>query len=576
VAWWDSHPERLEHELEELRRAGIPFQKDETAFAAGLARLIVRPTIDGVDHEFVVTFPDLYPFFRFEIEAKELTLAHHQHPFAKRLCLMGRATHNWHTSDTVAGLIESQVPNVIAAGTATDSSAGGIAEEQQGEPASDYYDYRPESTMLIDGGWLIDQAATSGSFSVKFQPPVGKPDDLAIRGIVTRVFDDKGRDIARFEGPVPERFSVELRGRWVRSSAAIETNDAAEFFQRITDLDPHRDRSRPAEIGGIKAFVSAVIFPEEHSHRKSGDGWMFAVRLVRPGAKGRGSQAAHYLSRTSRIGADDLVARAPELKPLRQKRIACFGLGCIGAPSALEFARAGVGGLVLVDGDYVDGGTTLRWPFGLPAVGHYKGPFLAAMIRSHYPATSVEALVSTIGGVRQNADDMPDWNVVDRALDGSAAIYDATAEFGVQYFLASTARDWRMPYIGVAGTQGGWGGYVVRIVPGKTEGCWTCLQHAFSDGSIPSAPASADDFIQPTGCANPTFVAAGFDMTQIAMHGVRSAVGTLTSEMQGAYPSADWDVLVIALRDPQGHVVAPIATGFQLRKHASCEVCSAK
>jgi hypothetical protein len=46
--------------------------------------------------------------------------------------------------------------------------------------------------------------------------------------------------------------------------------------------------------------------------------------------------------------------------------------------------------------------------------------------------------------------------------------------------------------------------------------------------------------------------------------------------MQGAYPSADWDVLVIALRDPQGHVVAPIATGFQLRKHASCEVCSAK
>jgi hypothetical protein len=65
-------------------------------------------------------------------------------------------------------------------------------------------------------------------------------------------------------------------------------------------------------------------------------------------------------------------------------------------------------------------------------------------------------------------------------------------------------------------------------------------------------------------------------MTQIAMHGVRSAVGTLTSEMQGAYPSADWDVLVIALRDPQGHVVAPIATGFQLRKHASCEVCSAK
>ena len=36
-----------------------------------------------------VTFPDLYPYFRFEIVAPTLSLDHHQNPFGKNLSVAG-------------------------------------------------------------------------------------------------------------------------------------------------------------------------------------------------------------------------------------------------------------------------------------------------------------------------------------------------------------------------------------------------------------------------------------------------------------------------------------------------------
>src|SRR5215210_1887138 len=121
--WWERYPERLEWEFEELRADGVPARRDEEAFAAGIARIVVEPTIDGVRHEFVVTFPDLYPYFRFEIEANDLSLPHHQHPFAKRLCTLGRATVNWRISDSVASMIREQVPRVLVAGQSNEKDA---------------------------------------------------------------------------------------------------------------------------------------------------------------------------------------------------------------------------------------------------------------------------------------------------------------------------------------------------------------------------------------------------------------------------------------------------------------------
>lgn len=282
-----------------------------------------------------------------------------------------------------------------------------------------------------------------------------------------------------------------------------------------------------------------------------------------------------YFARAGRAGVDDILVRSPELRVLREKTLAVFGLGCLGAPSTLEFARAGVGELRIVDRDLVDPGTIGRWPFGMSAAGLPKALVLAEFISRNYPSTQVVPEVHCIGGVREPGCDVPsDLDVVDRVMEQASAIYDTTAEIGVQHYLSQLAQSLDIPYIGVVGTYGGWGGKVVSIVPGRTDGCWMCYRCAFDDGTIPEPPSDPNGEVQPQGCGDVTFTGAGFDMAQIALTGVRAAVSILCGGMEGSYPAADWDVMTVCFRDADGKQVAPVFRDFKLAKHPKCPYCS--
>ncbi len=219
----------------------------------------------------------------------------------------------------------------------------------------------------------------------------------------------------------------------------------------------------------------------------------------------------------------NLAARIPELHPLHKKTIVLFGLGCLGAPSVLEFARAGVGFVHLVDYDVVDPATTVRWPIGFTAAGEKKIYVLSEFIRQNYPYIQCDCFDVKIGRV-QNIDSeksLPlDQQMIDEIVAGADLIYDCTAEWGVQHFLSDYASICQIPYIGLSGTWGAWGGRVVRIVPNRT-GCWSCYRLACKEGIIPEPPCAPDEegkgLVQPTGCADPTFTGAGFDMLQIAL-----------------------------------------------------------
>jgi len=100
--WWEEHPDRLSHELRLLEEIGFPYKKDEEALKKGILRLHVEYEVEGKPLHLIVTFPDFYPRFRFEVMAPSLNLSRHQHPTGKNLCLIGRATHNWNTTDTLA------------------------------------------------------------------------------------------------------------------------------------------------------------------------------------------------------------------------------------------------------------------------------------------------------------------------------------------------------------------------------------------------------------------------------------------------------------------------------------------
>lgn len=280
-----------------------------------------------------------------------------------------------------------------------------------------------------------------------------------------------------------------------------------------------------------------------------------------------------YYARSFRVGHTHLVDRAPELLSLSGKTVVVVGLGCIGAPSALEFARAGVGELRVLDHDVVDPAASVRWPFGFPDAGRLKVEVLDRFVREHYPYTKPVPIRHKLGALRP-PNERPEWEVTEELLAGASLLYDASAEWGVHHYLSQQARAHNVPYVMVAARQGGWGGVILRDLPEPGQGCWGCYCHHLAEGSIDEPPFDPVGTVQPVGCADPTFTGANFDIMQVALGGVRLAIATLCRGAPGGYPDFDWDVAVISLRERSGNPVAPHWRTYRLRQHVQCATCA--
>jgi molybdopterin/thiamine biosynthesis adenylyltransferase len=506
---------------------------------------------------------------------------------------------------------------VLDAGATADAASAASIEQHAPEPFSDYYQYQHGSIVLIagadDGRARVPAGALCGVIVIGIEgAPANERPNPVLRGALLELRDEAGTVLIRAPENLAGRYPLRITGRWSRLTdpvRGVKLDDVpAAVFTAAHAADPsgRRPQSFDTSQEGCRISLRAALFPEEHRWRGEsdsiGDGWAFAVQVQRRQAtaaakrgkktprKMRGAPAgstppspAYYLARPGRYSLGDLAARAPELMPLRECAVAVFGLGCLGAPSAFEFARASVGGLRLLDHDIVDPATTIRWPLGVLVAGVLKAPALAQIIGSHYPYVDVRAEVHQIGAPRATApggeiDPESEQAILARMVDGASLLFDATAEWGVQRFLADLARRKRMPYVGVHSTPGGWGGLVVRIVPARTEGCWICLQHWCGEseerGGIPAPPhdATGGD-IQPRGCADPTYAGANVDLAEVALMGVRMAIGALTAGATGRYPDASWDVAVLSLRDKDGKIIPPTWRTFALRRHPACAEC---
>lgn len=276
--WWVTNPGRLEYELKALDEHNLRHSRDEAAFSAGLLRLNVDVPIEGRVEKLVVVFPDLYPYFRFEIYAPELALDHHQNPFTKALCLVGRSTENWHTKDTLASFLVDRIPQVLRAGTCCDpTEARTIDEEHQAEPYSNYYSYHPGASVVLDASWTIDRRHQSG-FIV-----------LGIRSLrapllccaALEVRDEDGRILAEADAGLKHVFGHScIKGRWLRIDSFPPTDDTAKLFNLLQILDPHANKidSYPIDCGRLQ--VRAALFPEEvNNWRQLDNGWLFACRI---------------------------------------------------------------------------------------------------------------------------------------------------------------------------------------------------------------------------------------------------------------------------------------------------------
>jgi molybdopterin/thiamine biosynthesis adenylyltransferase len=260
---------------------------------------------------------------------------------------------------------------------------------------------------------------------------------------------------------------------------------------------------------------------------------------------------------------------------MSEKTVALAGLGALGGTAAMEFARAQTGELRIFDHDYVEAGTIVRWPFGVHAVGHLKAQVLRDHIALDYPFTTVHPFTHLIGGVpapEEEAGANNESNLLTEFLRDADILVDATAENGVSYLLSALATEAGIPQVYVWATEGGWGGGVARVIPGKT-GCWYCLQLRIEDGSIEPPPLAETGTVQPRGCAAPTWTGTSFDALPLVAQAMRTACFTLLAGRRAEDPL---DVFICAQKaESPDDLAAPIWTSYALEPHDRCPHCAA-
>lgn len=281
--WWERYPERYEYELSALADAGMTYARDDDAFSRGFLRLSVELELNGERLHLRVTFPDLYPYFRFEVEAPTLSLAHHQNPFQKNLCLMGRGTHYWHTSDTLAKVLQQQLPTVIATGNAADAEATRGLEQQQAEPFSDYYPTAPGGVVL-PGNVVIPDAHRHGTFRIATDGAQGPPsEERFLRGVLASLRGQDGQVLAEAPPELMHGFNgSDIEGCWARLPTPIAIGHQPEFLKELLRQVPAVRAARINRVPGGYLQAWGVAFPEETSWRETdGIGWVFVCLFSR-------------------------------------------------------------------------------------------------------------------------------------------------------------------------------------------------------------------------------------------------------------------------------------------------------
>lgn len=576
--WWEEYTSRYDNELAAFSRRGATVVVDITEQALGNIVLNVMWPSDSGGLDLVIRYPHFFPYFRPAIAAPSLSLLYHQSPSGD-LCLLPQWTGAWRPADCVADYIFEQLPKVLKAGNSSEKGETSHIEVHQAEPRSGYYKYAPETSLLVDSSWDINPSLKSGVLVVGIGAKgSARPSDAirkGLRGAILEVQDQSGRTIVALHEAVNNCYAgTTFKGQWVRLTSAPDGMDESSFWGALRKEFPNIFSAVQKKVLKNEEGILGFLFPEEAAYRgASSDGWVFLNYF---GSNKKGSaQTRSYLSRATRAGAGDIFNRVPELSPLHDKKIAFAGLGCIGAQSAIEFAKSGIGEIRFLEGDTVSPGNSCRWPLGLPYSGLHKIRALSHFLKENYPFTSLGPYFSYVLGNPYNP---PDERILlEKWVDGVDLIFDGSAEVGVQHLLSLIAKDRNIPYVLIESRPGGWGGVVARIVPGIT-GCYYCLCHYFQDGALGKEggfkipPQKKEDFIQPQGCLSPTFTAASFDVEEVSLAGVRMAVSLLCSGQTDSYPYLQEDVGVLSLRDNTGMVsLFPTWESYLLKKHPLCD-----
>lgn len=573
--WWSRHPGVLEAEKAALEQWGQPWEIDQEQFDLG--RLLVRVQVHiGADgSELTAFYPDSYPYFPPQVRLNAIQLPRH-HNLEGNLCLLADDAADWMPGfDTLAGILQTQLPKLLsAADPATDADVAAATEEHAGEPLSNFLPYLRDSVVLVP-----DEVPPAHVEAGRLELHGRHHPEAGLVAVLNRVLTQPGAPLVEFPQRLPGA-DDKVHGNWVRlpSKPVLIGSTHEQWREQFFNLALEKSKEFKKRLESARTdevFVCGFLYADEVSWRQSAQDWIFLwvrVTRARKGARPPGTRCA--LVRADPAGDAALAMRAPELAAVRGKSVFVIGLGAIGSPVVLQLAKSGVGRLQVLDGDHVQVGNTIRWALGWGAAGMSKAEALGAYVASQYPRTKVDFIPLRIGLQLQNADGTPlsDYDLLRERLSRVDLVVDATASFRVNHLVADIARRESKPYLWLSTTPGAAGGIVGRVVPGKTAGCWHCFQRHLADKTLPVPKDGGAKFVQPGGCTHPTFVAAGVDSDEVAVLASRLAIATLTRGTPDA-KDFDWDVAVGDLATDSRRIAGRWAE-HPLAKHAGCPHCS--
>jgi ThiF family len=567
--WPERYPGRLEHELADFAKRGLHFSLQEELLREQ-GRVVLRGTLEHEGEEIAleVSYPDLFPFVRPEVIAPGLELPRHQNPYGRNLCLLDRSSRAWKPSYTAAWLIAEKVPYLLSLLEAGEEAMH-EAEAPQGEPATSYFAGVPGTVIFIPGPMLgLEAEAEAGSGRITFAPFEGP--GLWVRGAVSELVEKgesgRTRTLGRIEEPLATRFAgTEVAFRWVRLSKLPAANTPIALLEAIEAARPGFGKPPWEAVEGGSVSIAGALLREEVGQGAYEDSWLFVVQY-----RSEDGEEGRYLVRGERLSRADLEVRLPGYVRLAERRVSLSGLGALGAELAVELAKAGLGALRGLDFDTVEAGTTSRWTAGLTAVGRLKTGYMSQRIPFDYPYTAFEPYLMRIGGSAGEVGlrEQSELDLIDRFLEGSDLVVDATAEIGVQQALAAAAEEHGIHQLFISATEGARGGLVASVEAGR-GGCWICLQLGLEDGSIPLPAHAEPATLQPRGCSSLTYTGAGFDLLPIIAQAARVAAAIL-----GEGEAVGSVAFVCSL--PEDRAAPPVWSAHPIEPHPDCPTCRAK
>jgi hypothetical protein len=508
VIWWTEDPSRFRAEREAIAELvedadwlteprwrlndGLQFVADFE-----IAHL-------GRSEPLSIVFPSFFPAVPpLVIPREEIRISGHQYGAGGELCLEYR-TDNWEPHFTGAMMIQS-ARRLLAGET---PSEGERAEVASAHSRSVAQEVRGSTFRLVVGVPLMEALA---SMRIAVAIPLVIDEHYYGKNWLAHV-----RRVGAEESPIWAAVPP-LADPLCREGFAIRIPDEANVpFKATYD------------------FVAEVLTALEHApalERLASASAETPLLLIHRGvvrlyslSRGSGSRLVfEYTTVLAPAEQNRLSARHADL-PARS--VAIVGCGSVGSKVAATLARAGVGTMVLVDGDLMLPGNLVRNELDWRSVGLDKPLALAARLKEINPGIKTIAKRLLLGG--QESSESTDLAL--QRIGRCDLIVDATADAQIFNLCGEVARAEKKPLVWGEVFAGGIGGLVGRCRPNLDPPPHAARRQILQwcdDNGVPWTGTDTGQYDLQIDAEKPPLIADDADVSVIAAHVSRMAIDLL-------------------------------------------------